>query len=117
MMSEKKPVIAISILGIILLCSVFAGIVAPYEMNQMNVEVMNQPPSLQHLFGTDSLGRDLFSLIWYGGRVSLYIGLLAGTISTVIAVIYGCASGLGGERVDDLMMRFVELLLSIPSIL
>lgn len=76
-----------------------------------------QAPGISHIFGTDTLGRDMFSMILYGGRVSIYIGLLATLISTFIAILYGCTAGLAGERTDDLMMRSVEMLLSIPSIL
>ena len=84
---------------------------------RMNFEALSLPPSSSHLFGTDPLGRDLFSMIFHGGRVSLYIGLLATAFSTAIAMVYGTVSGLAGEIADTIFMRFVELLLSIPSIL
>ena len=63
------------------------------------------------------MGRDIYSMIWYGGKISLFIGLFSTIISTAIGIIYGSLSGLASELVDDAMMRFTEIILSIPSIL
>ena len=68
-------------------------------------------------FGTDSMGRDIFSLIWYGGRASIIIGLLSAAIITVIGIVYGCISGVSGSFLDSAMMRITEVAGSIPSIL
>lgn len=117
-MKEKKfPKISLLILVVILSASTFAGVLTPYEVNQMNVEEMNLAPGLLHLFGTDHMGRDLFTLVLYGGRASISIGVLSTLLSTSIAVVYGAVSGLAGARIDGLLMRFAELLMSIPSIL
>ena len=113
----KRPVIAMSLLAVIIAGCLLAGMLAPYAADDMDASALMAPPGGSHIFGTDTLGRDLFSMIWYGGRLSLYIGLLASLISTVIAVLYGAAAGLVGERVSDLMMRFCELLMSVPQIL
>ncbi|NLD20203.1 MAG: ABC transporter permease [Clostridiales bacterium] len=109
--------IALCLLGIIILGCLFANFIIPYDPTYMNLGEINQPPSENHIFGTDTLGRDLFSVIWYGGRISLIIGLFATFISTVIAVVYGTASGLVSQRLDDIMMRFTEILMSVPQIL
>lgn len=114
---KKKPKISMTILVIIALSGLFAGVIAPYGPEDMDSMAVNLAPGAGHLFGTDSMGRDLFSMILYGGRVSLYIGILSGLISTAVAVVYGTAAGLAGERVSDLLMRFSELMMSIPSIL
>ncbi|MDO4518232.1 MAG: ABC transporter permease, partial [Bacillota bacterium] len=90
---------------------------SPYDPYRMELMGINEPPSIEHIFGTDTLGRDLFSVIWFGGRISLIIGLLSGLISTVIALIYGALAGLASDRVDDVMMRFTEIIMSIPQIL
>jgi peptide/nickel transport system permease protein len=83
------------------------------------LDLMNysKPPSSEFLFGTDTLGRDMFSMIWYGGRISLFIGIAAAAISTVIAVIFGSLSGLAPQWLDTLLMRLTEILLSIPNLL
>jgi peptide/nickel transport system permease protein len=83
----------------------------------MVFDALNEPPSAAHLFGTDPLGRDLFRMVWHGGLVSIYIGLFATAISTLIAMVYGTISGLANRFIDSAMMRTVELFLSIPSIL
>jgi peptide/nickel transport system permease protein len=84
---------------------------------RMAFDALDLPPSAAYPFGTDTLGRNIFDMIWHGGRVSIFIGLLATAVSTLIATVYGAVSGLTAEIVDSLMMRFVEILLSIPSIL
>lgn len=77
----------------------------------------NETPNREFLFGTDTLGRDIFSGIWYGGRISIAIGFLATAISTAIAVVYGSLSGIAPPAVDGVMMRFAEIFLSIPTLL
>jgi len=114
---KKLPCISILLLTGILAGCLLADLFIPYDPTYMSLTEISQAPSSVHLFGTDTLGRDLFSVIWYGGRISLIIGLLATLITTVIAVIYGTISGLASERIDNLMMRFTEMLLSIPGIL
>ena len=74
-------------------------------------------PCREFLFGTDTMGRDIFSMIWYGGRISLFIGLLSTLISTVIAVVFGGISGIAPQWLDTLLMRLTEILLSIPNLL
>jgi len=83
-------------------------------MDLMNCSVA---PNRQFPFGTDTLGRDVFSMIFSGGRVSLIIGFLATLISTAIAVAFGALSGLAPRWLDNLLMRFAEILLSVPSLL
>lgn len=116
-LTHHKPVIAMAVLLIILLACLLADVIAPDPSHWMNADQISQAPSLQHPFGTDSLGRDLLSMILYGGRVSLVIGCLAAFLSFLVAVLYGCASGLGPQWLDTGMMRFVEILISIPSVL
>src|SRR3989338_3554790 len=73
-------------------------------------------PSLTHLFGTDNLGRDIFSRAVYGARISLTVGLVAVTISMLIGVLMGATAGYFGGLIDGLIMRFVDVMLSFPSI-
>ena len=80
----------------------------------MNV---NEAPNAEFWFGTDSLGRDIYSIIWYGGRASIFIGLMSAAVITLIGVSYGCLSGVASGVVDSAMMRAVELLQSVPVLL
>ena len=111
------PMLASAVLLIIILGCIFCGFFTGDDPYRMELTQINQAPSSEHLFGTDTLGRDIFTLIWYGGRRSLFIGAFATLISTAIAVIYGSISGLAGKTVDSIMMRFSEIMLSIPSLL
>ena len=114
---RKAPYVSIGILAVIMIACLLADIIIPYAPSYMSLTEISQAPVSNHIFGTDTLGRDLFSVILYGGRISLIIGLLATVISTAIAVIYGTAAGLASQRADDLLMRFTEILMSVPQIL
>lgn len=115
--SNNFPKTAIAIFVIAALISTFAGVLSPYAPNQMDSLAIGEAPSLTHLCGTDNMGRDLLSLIMYGGRASLVIGLFSSLISTGIAAVYGTLSGMANRRADNFMMRFTDLLMSVPSIL
>ena len=114
---KKFPVMSIVVLTIIILGCLFSNIVMTHDPKYMDLANSNISPNKIFYFGTDSMGRDIFSDIWYGGRISLFIGILSTIISTSIAIIYGSISGMSPEWVDDLMMKTTEILLSIPSIL
>lgn len=114
---DKRPVGAITALAVIIAGCLLCELFMPYDPGRMMLDQISCPPSPEHIFGTDTLGRDLFSVIWHGGRISITVGLLATLISTAIAVIYGTAAGLAGSKTDDVMMRFAEILMSIPQIL
>ncbi|MBU3144197.1 ABC transporter permease [Clostridium sp. CF012] len=114
---KEKPYISIGVLLIIILGCAFFGEIMKLNPGYMDLSNINVAPSSTFYFGTDSLGRDIFSMIWYGGKISLFIGVFATIISTIIAVVYGSISGVASELIDDMMMRFTEIILSIPSIL
>lgn len=114
---KQWPIGWIAVLGVLVLGCLLAPWIAPFGANELNLADCLVAPNRTYWFGTDSLGRDLFSMIWYGGRVSLSIGLFATMLSTVIAFLYGTISGLAPAWLDRLMMRWTEFLLSIPSIL
>lgn len=114
---EKKPVTSMAILAVIILGCLVCELFIPYDPGRMMLDQIGQAPSSNHIFGTDTLGRDLFSVIWHGGRISITVGLLATIITTIIAVVYGTLAGLAGNKLDDLMMRLTEILLSVPQIL
>ncbi len=114
---KRFPFVAAAVLLLIILGCVFCGLFTGEDPFRMELTHINAAPDRTHIFGTDTLGRDIWSIIWYGGRRSLFIGAFATLISTGIAVIYGSVSGLAGRAVDSVMMRFSEILLSIPSLL
>lgn len=100
---------------------VFLAIAGPYfnkfNYDTQNLMQKNLHPDSVHWFGTDTLGRDLWTRAWYGARVSLTIGFLATAIEFLIGAVYGGVSGSVGGRVDDIMMRIAEILYSIPYLL
>lgn len=77
----------------------------------------NKAPSMQHWFGTDEMGRDVFTRTWYGARISLFVGLMAALIDVTIGIIYGGISGYKGGKVDLVMMRIIEILYGLPHLL
>ena len=114
---KQRPKIAIAILTVSAVLSIFAGFIAPYKPNFMNEYAIGIAPSMSHIFGTDNLGRDLFSMILYGGRASLTIGIASAVIATAIAAVYGTLSGMANKHVDRLMMKATDLFMSIPALL
>lgn len=98
------------------LVAIFAPFLAPHDPVQSNVRNRLQPPSHEHLLGTDSLGRDVLSRIIHGSRISLLIAVLAVALSISIGVLVGALAGYFGGIVDSLAMRFVDLLLAFPSL-
>ncbi len=111
------PWVSVIVLGLIVLCCLFAEVLMTKDPTFLDLKNYNVAPNREFLFGTDALGRDIFSGIWYGGRISITIGFLATLISTGIAVIYGSISGVAPAWLDTLMMRFMEIFLSVPSLL
>ena len=88
----------------------FAEVLMTKDPGYLDLKNCNAAPNAEFLFGTDTLGRDIFSGIWYGGRISITIGFLATLISTLIAVVYGSVSGIAPAWLDSLMLRFTEII-------
>ena len=105
------------IIFLIILLAIAAPLVAPYSEAQQDLSQRLKPPSSAHLFGTDQLGRDVFTRILFGARVSLLIGIVPSAISLVIGIILGVAAGYYGGWVDYVIMRIADVMLSIPSLL
>lgn len=114
---RRLPWISMAVLGAIVLGCLLADVLAPGDPAYMDLLSVSRAPCAAFPFGTDAMGRDLFAMIWHGGRVSLTIGLLATLISTLTAVVFGAFSGVAPNRIDSVMMRCAELLLSVPSLL
>lgn len=111
---NKVAMLSMGFLIFVFLMCVFAPMIYPIKFDTQDIMNTDQGPTLQHIFGLDELGRDIFARIWVGGRVSLTIGIVGAAISLVVGVLYGGISGYFGGIVDDIMMRIVEILVGIP---
>lgn len=111
--NNKSAMLSLYFLIFIVLISTFAFLI-PIDPDATDTSNMLQSPSLKHLFGTDELGRDYLVRTIYGGRVSLIVGVLAMLISTSIGVSVGTISGYFGGKIDSILMRFVDIISSIP---
>lgn len=114
---NRPLVIGGAIVLVLILSSLLAPVLSPYNPQAMNLIAAMQPPSLAHLAGTDNFGRDMFSRILYGGRVALLVGFTSVAISMVIGCVLGFAAGYAGGRADMLVQRLMDLMLAFPSLL
>jgi len=114
---NKASVVSLSIILFVIAIAVLADVISPFDYAEQNMADRLALPSLGHWFGTDILGRDLLSRIIYGARMSMAVGIIVASCSLVVGTIYGALSGYAGGRVDNLMMRFVDILYTFPSIL
>jgi peptide/nickel transport system permease protein len=104
-------------LFLIIICCVLAPVLAPYGESQQDLSASLAPPSAEHLLGADKMGRDLFSRLLYGGRVTLVSALGVVIISVIIGAPLGLFSGFYGGKFDSIVGRFCDVLLSFPSLL
>lgn len=115
---ENKAAIAgLCIISFLVLLAVFGPLISPYNPNLSNMNLSFRWPSVRHWFGTDQLGRDILSRIIAGSRISLTVGVTAVAISLTIGVVLGSVAGYSGGWADTLIMRLMDIMLSIPSIL
>ena len=105
------------VLGLLILSIVLVGLISPYDPELSVMSSRLRPPSWQHLFGTDQLGRDMLTRVLYGGRISLAVGVMVVAITLVIGVPVGAAAGYFGGWVDNVLMRITDAFLSLPSLL
>ena len=105
------------LLVIIILSALLAPVIAPYGPNDTDLTAMKQAPSAAHIMGTDQMGRDLFTRLLYGGQYSLALGFAASIFSTVVSIILGCLAGYFGGWVETIIMRAMDVLSALPSIL
>ncbi len=116
---RKNPLamFGLFIVALLVFFAISADVIAPYKYYEQNLMASFQPPSKEHLFGTDEFGRDILSRIIHGSRISLQVGLIAVGISVVLGGFFGAVAGYYGGRIDNIIMRGMDILLSIPSIL
>ena len=112
---NKLAVGGLVVIAGIVITFLFASLIAPHDPGKTDVSLKLQPPSSQHVLGTDQLGRDVFSRMLYGSRISLSVGFVAVAISIFIGVLVGALAGYYGGWVDSLLMRFVDIMICFPS--
>jgi ABC-type dipeptide/oligopeptide/nickel transport system permease subunit len=113
---NKLAVAGIAFIVLLILVAIFASVIAPYSITERTSD-FRQGPSADHWFGTDRIGRDVFSRVIYGARVSLKVGILSTLLSLIIGVIAGAAAGFLGGIVETLIMRLTDIFLAIPYII
>lgn len=114
---NKAAMLGLVILLLFILITIFADLIAPYELVTTQTRDILQPPSVQHWFGTDDLGRDVFARVIHATRVSLAIGLIATVLSVLVGGILGSVAGYKGGKLDEFLMRLMDALMCIPSTL
>lgn len=110
---NKLGMFAVTCLTIIIVISIFAFL-TPYNPETIDMNNQLSSPSLKHIFGTDELGRDYFTRALYGARISLIVGILSMMVSIFIGTLVGAISGLLGGKIDAIIMRIIDMLMSIP---
>lgn len=113
---KKNSLIKINIFIIIFLCFIsILAFLSPYDPNSIDILNKLQKPSFKHIFGTDDMGRDYFTRALYGGRISLIVGFSSMIISSIIGTIVGTVAGYLGGTIDNIIMRTIDIIMSIPS--
>ena len=112
----KLALAGMVVISLLALGSIFADYIAPYGADEQDLFNITQPASGEHWLGTDELGRDELSRLLYGGRISLLVGISAALLSTAVGLTVGAIAGYYGGWVDNLLMRFVDLMLAFPAI-
>jgi len=111
---NRLAVLGLAVLGVLVVLALATPWIAPYANDAQDLKLGASAPSAQHWFGTDTLGRDLFTRILYGGQISLLVGFAATAVSLLIGVLYGAMAGFIGGRTDSVMMRIVDILYTLP---
>lgn len=113
---NRLAMIGVACMMLFFAAAILAPVIAPYAANDMGGPSLSGP-SAAHLFGTDLLGRDVFSRVLYGAQISLFVGVFAVVLALIIGTTFGAIAGGYGGRVDGIIMRATDVLLSIPTIL
>ncbi|MBS0620816.1 MAG: ABC transporter permease [Verrucomicrobia bacterium] len=117
LLQNKLSLLALIMLALLVLMALIGPHLTPYTYYEMTLSSKNQPPSSAHWFGTDELGRDLFTRCWWGARISLFVGIAASLIDLCVGVLYGALAAFLGNKMEEWMMRFADILYSIPYLL
>ena len=116
LLKNKLAIAGIGVFAIILLASVLAPLLTKYDPLQVNMSAVLQPPSREHILGTDKIGRDIFARLLYGGRISILVGLGSALGAASIGVLLGAYAGYKGGKIDKIILRISEIFMSFPQI-
>ncbi|MBA3723135.1 MAG: ABC transporter permease [Parachlamydiaceae bacterium] len=116
-MHHRLGMCGLTLLSFILLMTIAGPFVSGYRYDEIHLALKNESPSWTFWFGTDDLGRDVFTRVCYGARISLFVGITAAIIDLCIGILWGGTSGLAGGHVDEIMMRIADILYSLPYLL
>ena len=114
---KKGAVIGLAVLILLILSALFSDILTPYEFDKINPVNALRPPSLEHPMGTDAFGRDQLTRIMHGGKVSLQVGMISVLIGGTFGILMGAIAGFFGGWIDEIVSRFIDIMLAFPSIL
>ena len=114
---NKRAVFGLIVLVIVVLMAILGPVFSPFSYEEQNIALRNAAPTAQHIFGTDKMGSDIFVRILYGARISLGVGIVAAIVNLILGTLYGGIAGYVGGRTDMVMMRFVDIIYSVPSML
>ena len=114
---NKAAVLGLIVLGILFFCAIFADVITPEPRDAQNLARTFQTPGREHLMGTDNFGRDMFTRIIFGTRTSLMVGFTAVGVALSLGLVIGSLAGYYGGKLDNIIMRFIDILISIPGIL
>ncbi len=114
---KKGAVIGLAVLILLILSALFSDILTPYEFDKINPINALRPPSLEHPMGTDAFGRDQLTRIMHGGKVSLQVGMISVLIGGTFGILIGAIAGFFGGWIDEIVSRFIDIMLAFPSIL
>lgn len=114
---NKMALYGLIFLAVMIILAIVVPIVSPYTYDAQNLDACNELPSWDHPLGTDKLGRDILVRLMFGARISLAVGFVAAVLNLIIGVVYGGIAGYAGGKVDMVMMRIVDCIYSIPSML
>lgn len=117
LINNKLALAGFIITFVIFILAVFAPLFTKYDPNTIDLPNILKGPSIKHIFGTDRLGRDLYAQIIYGGRVSIYVGVVSAVIGTFIGVVFGGVAGYFGGKIDGFLVRFSEIFLTFPNMI
>lgn len=113
---HKPAVASLAVFGALGAACLAAPVLAPYQLDAIDLSNLRASPSLTHLMGTDDLGRDVFTRMLFGGRISIAIGLLAALVGTGVGALVGATAGFVGRRLDMALMRFTDVAFAIPTL-